>query len=189
LSGADGIPVTVVTLKGESIKGTFLGASGAEVQIETSSRLLTLQLRDVSYISFVGRPTSAETVSYALPATPSSQLRTEGFTHESAGRLDEALRKYEEAAKLDPNDPLTIRALDRVRRRISAQEAARKSAAHKKLAVELRDAGRYGEAAACYDEALRLDPNDKKFREQLAPMRHYWQPTTCPISAQPAAGR
>src|SRR4030095_8521503 len=116
------------------------------------------------------------------------QLRTEGFTSETAGRLDEALRKYEETAKLDPNDPLTIKALDRVRRRIAAEEAARRAAAFKQLAVELKDAGRYGEAAACYDEALRLDPNDQKFRERLASMKHYWQPTTCPTSAQPATG-
>jgi hypothetical protein len=79
---ADGIPATVVTLKGDSIEGKFLGATETDLTIETSSRLVTLQLRDVSYISFVGRPPSAETVSYAIPATPSSELRAQGLASE-----------------------------------------------------------------------------------------------------------
>jgi len=182
-AAAEGIPATVVTIKGESIEGRFLGATGAELTIDVGSRIMTLTLRDVSYVSFVGRPVSAEAVTYATKASPSSQLRMEGSVHETGGRLSEALRKYEEAAKLDPSDPATIKALGRVRQKIQAQEAATKAARYKKLAVELKETRRYAEAAACYDEAVRLDPYDQAFRESLAALRHYWEPTTCPVGA------
>jgi len=120
LFASAGFPATVVTLKGEFVEGRFISASDTELTIDTPGRRLTLSLRDVSYVSFAGRPPSAEAVSYVKPESRSAQLRMEGSVSETAGRLDEALGKYEEAAKLDPADPKTVVALQRVRRRMSA---------------------------------------------------------------------
>jgi len=185
LSAAAGIPATVVTLKGESVEGRFIGASDTELTIDTPGRRLTLSLRDVSYVSFAGRPPSAEAVSYTKPESRSAQLRMEGSVSETAGRLDEALGKYKEAAKLDPADPKTIAVLQRVRRRMSALDGAKRAAPYKKLAVELKGRSRYPEAAACYDEAMRLDPLDENFKISLAPIRDNWLPSTCPVPVQP----
>lgn len=123
---------------------------------------------------------------YAKPETPASTLRAAGMADEQAGRLEQALGHYLEAAKADIHDELNTRALDRVRQKIAAQAAATNAAPFKKMALALNEAGRYAEAAACYDEATRLDPGDGKFKEQLAPTRHYWNPSECPVKRESA---
>jgi hypothetical protein len=66
----EGVPATVMTLKGESISGRFLGATGAELTLETEDAVVAFPLRDVSYISFAGRPPLAGAVSFTRPTSP-----------------------------------------------------------------------------------------------------------------------
>jgi Flp pilus assembly protein TadD len=179
----EGVPATVMTLKGESISGRFLGATGAELTLETEDAVVAFPLRDVSYISFAGRPPLAGAVSYSRPTSPVAQLRLEGMNHERAGRLEEALRKYEEALKAEPSDPRAMQHVERVQYALRVRDAGTKAAPYKKLALALEQANRHREATACYDEAIRLDPYDTDFKKSLAALRYYWEPTTCPIGA------
>lgn len=178
-------PATVATIQGDLFTGRFVGAGDGELSVQVGSRTLKIPLRDVRYISFVG-PLGTQPTAHAKPETPASRLRADALADERAGRLEEALRKFLEAAKLDDERQLSTTAAERIRQKLAAQASAVKAAPYKKLALALNDAGRYREASACYDDALRFDPNDSQFREQLAPTRHYWQPTVCPISTNPA---
>ena len=180
-------PVTVMTNTGEEIQGLFLGATESEVTVETQGRKVTLPLRDVSYLAFAGRPPSGAPVSYSGPSTPAAQLRLEGAGLESEGRLTEALARYEEAARLDPSDALTQRALERTRQKIRVREGRERAADFKRLTVALKDARRYPEAAACFDEAMRLDPTDEKFYRDNRAIRESWAPSSCP--ADKTAGK
>jgi tetratricopeptide (TPR) repeat protein len=177
----EAVSAVVMTVRGETIEGRFIGATGTELTIETPSRRVALRLAEVSYVSFGGRPGA---VSHALPNTPSSDLRVQGAVLESAGRLEDARLKYEESAKLDPGDVLTLRALTGVNRRIEARDSVVRAAPYKALTPKLRDAGRYGEAVACYLEAVRLDPRDEKFKEAFKALAHYWKPSSCPTKEQ-----
>jgi hypothetical protein len=80
----EAVSAVVMTVRGETIEGRFIGATGTELTIETPSRRVALRLAEVSYVSFGGRPGA---VSHALPNTPSSDLRVQGAVLESAGRL------------------------------------------------------------------------------------------------------
>lgn len=175
----EGRSAVVLTRQGEYIEGRLNGATADEVTIQAADRLVVLKLRDVAYISFQGRLDKPGEVPPTTLETPASRLRMDADAHERAGRLDDASRIYDQALKVDPDDPRTIKSRDRVRKAIGVREAL----PYKRQVSALRDAGRFAEAAACYDEALRLDPTDLDFRQEFHGVRHYWQPTTCPIQA------
>jgi tetratricopeptide (TPR) repeat protein len=178
----NGLPVTIVTLKGETFAGAFLEASASEVTLRIGDRTVLLPLTDVSYISFSGDAPRVGSVTLAPPSTPVSSRRMVAFELERSGRLDEALREYVTALELDPSDRRTKTAVERVRQKIKLREGRNKALEYKRLTGSLKEAGRYREAAACYDEALRLDPADEKFREKHKHMRQAWQPSACPTA-------
>jgi len=175
------LPVTVVTTAGESVEGRFVGASSLEVTVATSNGDEVIPLAEVSYISFVGRP--ADVMSFAKPATKAADLRMQGKRLEASKRYEEALARYEEAERLDPDDPLTMRALKQIHLKIRIRNGRAQAAPFKTLVPKLRDARRYREAAACYEAAIRLDPYDEKFRDEWKALRHYWEPSECPVNA------
>src|SRR5688500_15207056 len=58
--------VTIETVKGETIEGTFRGASEDEISIELAGQALKIPVASVRYVSFAGR------VMASRPATPGS---------------------------------------------------------------------------------------------------------------------
>ena len=175
--------VTVMTTVGEEVKGLFLGATESEVTVESQGRKITLPLRDVTYLAFAASPPSGAAIAYPSPMTPASQLRAECLALENEGRLSEALARCKEAERLDPSDPLTVKALARTRQKIRSREGREKAAPYKRLVTVLKDARRYAESAACFDEAIRLDPNDEKFYSENRAIRETWTPSSCPVDA------